>query len=335
MKPFPSMRAQRSNPGATSPRITPGFLRCARNDGFILALRSLFLCATLSACALGPKYQRPTLDAPRKFTATDQQEAWPAPVWWRGFGSPELDALETAAQAYNTDLAAAAAASSRPTPRSASAARPCCPPSAAPPISITSAPAARAAAPPASASPAATATSTAAPTASASTPATTLISGAVTAPLAQAAQASAVASRFDAQTVALSVVHLGRANLLPAPRRPGPPARGRAQSGRRRAHPRRLPRPPSASAPPTRSTSRNRKPWSPGSAPTYPISATRSSSSASASHPHRPPARAPGRDRRLARQAAAAAGLPRPAERPAGPPARRGQCRGATRGAER
>ncbi|MFC7688967.1 TolC family protein [Paeniroseomonas aquatica] len=34
---------------------------------------------------------------------------WPDPVWWRGFGAPELDALMAEAMAANTDIAAAVA----------------------------------------------------------------------------------------------------------------------------------------------------------------------------------------------------------------------------------
>lgn len=67
--------------------------------------------AALAGCALGPAYERPEEDIPPAFRATAEtaQAAWPAPDWWRGFDSPELDALIERARTYNLDLAAAAA----------------------------------------------------------------------------------------------------------------------------------------------------------------------------------------------------------------------------------
>ncbi len=72
----------------------------------VLALASL-----LSACELGPAYRRPGLAVPAAFRATAQsaQAAWPAPDWWRAFGSPELNRLIDEASANNQNLAAAAA----------------------------------------------------------------------------------------------------------------------------------------------------------------------------------------------------------------------------------
>ncbi len=65
----------------------------------------------VSACDLGPDYVRPNLAIPSSFQATpaSAEAAWPAPGWWHGFGSPELDRLVAAARANNQDLAAAAA----------------------------------------------------------------------------------------------------------------------------------------------------------------------------------------------------------------------------------
>ena len=74
--------------------------------------RALLLgAASLGGCSLGPFYTRPELDLPAAFlaTPTTAAAAWPEPGWWRGFESPELTALIERAQAYNTDLAAAAA----------------------------------------------------------------------------------------------------------------------------------------------------------------------------------------------------------------------------------
>ncbi|MBL6077227.1 efflux transporter outer membrane subunit [Belnapia sp. T18] len=48
---------------------------------------------------------------PARMAAADaaQPVQWPDPYWWRGFGSPELDALMTEAMAANNDIAAAIA----------------------------------------------------------------------------------------------------------------------------------------------------------------------------------------------------------------------------------
>ncbi len=65
----------------------------------------------LSGCSLGPFYQRPALDVPPAFRATADtaEAAWPSEQWWRNFRSPELDGLIASARAYNNDLAAAVA----------------------------------------------------------------------------------------------------------------------------------------------------------------------------------------------------------------------------------
>ena len=76
-----------------------------------LALRSLALLLSLTGCNLGPTYQRPALEIPAAFraTQTSAEQAWPAPEWWHGFGSAELDGLIADARIHNQDLAAAAA----------------------------------------------------------------------------------------------------------------------------------------------------------------------------------------------------------------------------------
>lgn len=65
----------------------------------------------LAGCTLGPAYERPAIDVPARFAATPEtaDAAWPAPDWWRGFSSSELNDLIAAARTYNNDLAAAAA----------------------------------------------------------------------------------------------------------------------------------------------------------------------------------------------------------------------------------
>ncbi len=77
-----------------------------------LALAGALLTpAVLAGCSLGPFYQRPPLDVPPAFRATADtgEAAWPPEEWWRNFRSPELDGLIASARAYNNDLAAAVA----------------------------------------------------------------------------------------------------------------------------------------------------------------------------------------------------------------------------------
>jgi outer membrane protein, multidrug efflux system len=66
---------------------------------------------SLAGCDLGPDYHKPALAIPPQFRATPQTEAaaWPGPGWWSGFRSPKLDRLEAQAQAQNFDIAAAIA----------------------------------------------------------------------------------------------------------------------------------------------------------------------------------------------------------------------------------
>jgi multidrug efflux system outer membrane protein len=77
----------------------------------IFAVPALVGLLALCACDLGPDYVKPTVEIPPAFGATlaSAAAAWPAPEWWQGFGSAELDGLITDARARNDDLAAAAA----------------------------------------------------------------------------------------------------------------------------------------------------------------------------------------------------------------------------------
>ncbi len=69
------------------------------------------LAVLLAGCNLGPHYKQPALEIPPAFRATpvSATQAWPSPDWWRGFGSPELDDLIAEARGYNQNLAAAIA----------------------------------------------------------------------------------------------------------------------------------------------------------------------------------------------------------------------------------
>lgn len=69
----------------------------------------LLCCGVLAACMMGPAYRRAQLPEPAKWREGAAVELWPAPGWWRNFRTPELDSLIAAAQAQNLDLAAALA----------------------------------------------------------------------------------------------------------------------------------------------------------------------------------------------------------------------------------
>jgi outer membrane protein, multidrug efflux system len=87
-----------------------------------LAAATLTLAGTLllAACNLGPHYARPEIPAPATWTPVaaestptgpraPEDNSWPDPQWWHGFGSPELDRLIAQAQLANDDLKAAVA----------------------------------------------------------------------------------------------------------------------------------------------------------------------------------------------------------------------------------
>jgi outer membrane protein, multidrug efflux system len=68
--------------------------------------------ASLSACSVGPAYKRPDIALPSQWHDSGGREAatvWPNADWWHGFHSPKLDELITAAQRSNDDLGAAMA----------------------------------------------------------------------------------------------------------------------------------------------------------------------------------------------------------------------------------
>jgi NodT family efflux transporter outer membrane factor (OMF) lipoprotein len=77
----------------------------SRNAGLLL------LACGLSGCVVGPDYHRPKLDVPAAYTSP--LPADPAPVietaWWHGFGSADLDRLIALAAKQSPDLHAAIA----------------------------------------------------------------------------------------------------------------------------------------------------------------------------------------------------------------------------------
>ncbi len=76
-------------------------------------LRTLALGAAalvLAACTIGPDYAQPQTSSVAAWKeAPAQPGSWPEPGWWRRFGSPALDAYIVAAQRNNYDIGAAAA----------------------------------------------------------------------------------------------------------------------------------------------------------------------------------------------------------------------------------
>jgi outer membrane protein, multidrug efflux system len=72
-----------------------------------------YACAltTLAACSVGPAYKRPDIPAPAAWhEAPDNAvSVWPAKEWWHGFGSDRLDQLIAEAELNNDDLAVAIA----------------------------------------------------------------------------------------------------------------------------------------------------------------------------------------------------------------------------------
>jgi NodT family efflux transporter outer membrane factor (OMF) lipoprotein len=74
-------------------------------------LSTLLLPALLAACSLGPDYQAPENPTPAAWRNPPAQSAgpWPSADWWKGFGSDRLDGYIADARNANTDLAAAMA----------------------------------------------------------------------------------------------------------------------------------------------------------------------------------------------------------------------------------
>lgn len=68
----------------------------------------LGLAVGLAGCSLGPRYEKPPA-GDVSWRAGAGAPVWPGHEWWKGFRSPELDALIADAEAASPDLAAAAA----------------------------------------------------------------------------------------------------------------------------------------------------------------------------------------------------------------------------------
>jgi NodT family efflux transporter outer membrane factor (OMF) lipoprotein len=74
------------------------------------------ICAVLTGCSVGPTYKRPDIAPPTQWRESAAAAAtggsasiWPAAEWWHGFGSAKLDELIAEAERNNDDLAGAIA----------------------------------------------------------------------------------------------------------------------------------------------------------------------------------------------------------------------------------
>ena len=70
------------------------------------------LCTAIAACSVGPTYHRPDIAPPTQWhEAPDAAAAspWPEAGWWHAFGSAQLDELIAEAERNNDDLAGAIA----------------------------------------------------------------------------------------------------------------------------------------------------------------------------------------------------------------------------------
>ncbi len=66
-------------------------------------------CALLNGCSVGPAYRRPDVAPPAQWRETAAAAVWPAADWWHEFGSATLDQLIAEARQNNDDLAGAIA----------------------------------------------------------------------------------------------------------------------------------------------------------------------------------------------------------------------------------
>jgi len=75
---------------------------------------AVFACAlaALASCSVGPRYKRPDIPLPAQWrdpAAEPGASVWPTPDWWHEFGSDKLDELIADAMHSNDDLAVAIA----------------------------------------------------------------------------------------------------------------------------------------------------------------------------------------------------------------------------------
>ncbi|HEX4910990.1 MAG TPA: efflux transporter outer membrane subunit [Permianibacter sp.] len=71
---------------------------------------SLLSVSVLSACAIGPDYQRPELALPQQWQATPAEQVSGLQQWWQSFNDPVLTSLIEESFSHNSNLKAAVAA---------------------------------------------------------------------------------------------------------------------------------------------------------------------------------------------------------------------------------
>ncbi len=93
--------------------MTPLRVSTARSSAVAIGL---VMVASLSGCAVGPKYQRPSAPVPTQFKESSAQTTQVSAItpiaysdWWRVFNDPVLDRLEKEADAANQDIRVAVA----------------------------------------------------------------------------------------------------------------------------------------------------------------------------------------------------------------------------------
>src|ERR1700730_1060247 len=83
-----------------------------KNTRLLRALWGGAALLALGACSVGPAYKRPNIPVPAQWRDAPDRETsavWPNSDWWHGFGSDTLDDLISQAQRNNDDLAGAIA----------------------------------------------------------------------------------------------------------------------------------------------------------------------------------------------------------------------------------
>jgi NodT family efflux transporter outer membrane factor (OMF) lipoprotein len=74
--------------------------------------RCLLAPLALAACVVGPRYQKPVVEAPavyKEWKPAEPGDALPRGAWWQAFGDPQLNALEDQVNASNQPIATAMA----------------------------------------------------------------------------------------------------------------------------------------------------------------------------------------------------------------------------------
>ncbi len=66
-------------------------------------------CAALVGCSVGTPYRRPDIPLPKEWHEPAPASIWPSADWWHGFGSARLEGLIAEAERGNDDLAGAIA----------------------------------------------------------------------------------------------------------------------------------------------------------------------------------------------------------------------------------